>query len=195
MDLDRLQRDVQEYQARLADALTASPAVVDKQLIKNMIVQYVGHSGEQQRECMSVLATLLEFNEGERYAVGLRPKRGFFTQLLAGPAVAPDTPGTPHSKSFAEDLVNFMMTEAAQAPSAPAATAVAESIVGGSGSSSSSASTPAHHQYPATNSQLSVQMQRPRMPSAGSGGSSGDLTSPLTLAPFKMSAFKSAQTP
>jgi hypothetical protein len=120
---------------------------------------------------MNLLANMLDFDEGDRYAVGLRARRGFMSQLLAGPSVKPDTPGKAPSKTFASDLVEFMMTEAKaqQTPDTAAAAAPA---------------TP----YPATNSQphLKMAQQHGRMSSDGSADG---------LSPFKLAHFTSAQTP
>ena len=81
-------------------------------LLTLVLPRYVEHTGEQQKEVMALMANMLDFDEAERYSVGLGQRRGFITQLFAGPAVKPKTPGKAAAPTFASDLVEFMMTEA-----------------------------------------------------------------------------------
>lgn len=135
-----------------------------------MLPRYVEHTGEQQKEVMALMANMLDFDEAERYSVGLGQRRGFITQLFAGPAVKPQTPGKAAAPTFASDLVEFMMTEA-QAAKPPATPAPV--------------STP----YPATNTQPQMRIQQRGRPSDDHSATVD------TLTPLKLGSFTPAQTP
>eukprot|EP00040_Diaphanoeca_grandis_P030988 m.184485 g.184485 ORF g.184485 m.184485 type:complete len:1298 (-) comp32192_c0_seq1:212-4105(-) len=170
-DMRRLQNELSGCQARLADTITsASSSMVDKEVVKNMVVSFCERSGHQKEQALLVLANLLEFDKGERYAAGIRERRGFFSSLMSGPVLAPPTPNKqPKANSFADDLVNFMMEEAnaTENPDPP----------------------PASVQFPATNFQTPLA----RRPTHVTGRLSSENNREPT--PFKVRPFVPPQTP
>jgi hypothetical protein len=114
-DTARLQTDLSKQKVELADRVASiSERLIDKTLISNMFVQYCEQSGEHKYQVLQLMCNALALDEADRYAVGIRQHRGFFSSLIAGPAAVPETPEAKqrHSHSFAQDLVDFMMTEA-----------------------------------------------------------------------------------
>lgn len=120
-DMRRLQNDLGVAQGRLAHAVSsASTNTVDKEVVRNMVVSFCEQTGEQRQQALTVLSHYLEFTDAEKYAAGIRQQQGFFSALLSGPALAP-TSDRKQSKApnFAEDLVSFMMEEAAASSAVP----------------------------------------------------------------------------
>lgn len=83
-DVARLQRELGEAQGKLAEALSSAPTNVDIELIRNMFVAFCEQTGEKKAQALLPLAKILQLSDADKYAVGIRPHRGFFSQLISG---------------------------------------------------------------------------------------------------------------
>ena len=100
MEKERMQRDLSRAQANLAERIAlANDRLIDKQVIANMFVSYCEKSGEHQQQVLLLIASALSLDQADRYAVGIRTKRGFFESIMQGPQVVPETPDRQSRKS------------------------------------------------------------------------------------------------
>eukprot|EP00041_Stephanoeca_diplocostata_P035508 m.1256803 g.1256803 ORF g.1256803 m.1256803 type:complete len:337 (-) comp24712_c0_seq28:2913-3923(-) len=185
-DVARLQRELGEAQGKLAEALSSAPTNVDIELIRNMFVTFCEQTGEKKAQALLPLAKILQLSDADKYTVGIRPRRGFFSQLISGPTMAPETPGKAKARSFAEEMVEFMMKEAGgdAASASSAQTSGSTTASGASATPSTAASTV----FPDTNDQAASLVA-----SYDAGYSNRRLSREHT--PLKVATFSPAQTP
>ena len=151
-DNARLQADLSKHQAELADRMASiSERLIDKKVIANMFVSFCEQSGDHKQQVLGLICNALGLSEADRYSCGIRQPRGFFTSLMSGPAAVAETPDRQQgaSRSFAQDLVDFMMTEA---DADPTTGGVGVGVgVGGASTGGSLNTTPNRAAFPAAN--------------------------------------------
>jgi len=148
-DTARLQAELSKHQAEQADrAANVSERLIDKKVIANMFVSYCEHSGDHKQQVLGLMCNALDLSEADRYSCGIRQSRGFFTSLIAGPVAVAETPDRQQgaSRSFAQDLVDFMMQEAEADPTSGGGGGGAAATAG-----STRTSTPQRASFPAAN--------------------------------------------
>ena len=62
---------LKKAQDQLKDLQSNNTVKVDRYLVKNLVVGYVNADDSKKREVLKVIATVLDFNEDERYKTGL----------------------------------------------------------------------------------------------------------------------------
>lgn len=110
-DLKKTRGDLSTAESKLSTYSQSTAGKIDRSLVKNLVVGYLGAQGDHKAQALKILSSVLELSPKERSRVGVEGQGGWLSHLLH-----PSSSSAPPTESLSQAFVRFLESESRPQP-------------------------------------------------------------------------------